>query len=105
MMLAHEIVSIYHSPEAAIQAQDSFVKVFQQKDVPDEMPVHKVVGGQTVLDVLLQAGLVSSKSEARRLADQNGIRQDGVVQSELNGPAKEGILQVGKRKYLRVVTS
>lgn len=103
MKLAHEIVSIYHSEQAALRAEEAFVRVFQQGDLPVEIPQYILQPGQTVLDVLIAGRLVASKSEGRRLIDQNGVRLDGET---LGDPSQvfphPGILQVGKRRYLRV---
>jgi tyrosyl-tRNA synthetase len=104
MKLAHEIVTIFHSSAEADRAQDEFVKVFQKKDTPDEMSEIRFNPDKSILDVLVEAGLVSSKSEGRRLISQNGIRLDGeiVEDANLNFP-HPGVLQVGKRRFLRVV--
>ncbi len=103
MQLAHEIVSIYHSPAAAEQAEEAFKKVFQQKDLPDEMPEFALQPGQTVVDVLVGGGLASSKSEARRLIQQNGVRLDGETLTDPTQPFPHaGVVQAGKRKFLRV---
>jgi tyrosyl-tRNA synthetase len=103
MRLAREIVTIYHSEEAASHAEQEFVRIFQQHDLPDDMPEYCLQAGQTVLEVLLAGGLVSSKSEGRRVMEQHGVRLDGQT---LQDPAEPfphpGVLQVGKRKYLRV---
>jgi tyrosyl-tRNA synthetase len=104
MKLAYEIVSIYHNPEAARLAQDTFVRVFQRGDLPVDMPELTHYDGQTVLDVLVAGKLVNSKSEARRLLEQHGVRLDGEVLTDPNQLfPKPGVLQVGKRKYLRVI--
>jgi tyrosyl-tRNA synthetase len=103
MKLAHEIVSIYHSEDAAARAEQAFVRIFQQHDLPSEMPEFSAQAGQTVLDVLLASGLVSSKSEGRRVMEQHGVRLDGQTLSDPSQPFPHpGVLQVGKRKYLRV---
>ncbi len=103
MALAREIVSIFHSDEAAAQAEDAFKRVFQQKDVPDEMPEFTLQPGQTVIDVLAAAGLVASKSEGRRLIDQKGVKLDGEVLEKFDAPfPHSGVLQVGKRRFVRV---
>lgn len=103
MRLAREIVAIYHSETAAHEAEKAFVRVFQKGDVPDDMPEYLVQPGETVLDVLIAGQLVSTKSEGRRMLDQSGVRLDGEV---LHNPNElfpsEGVLQVGKRRYLRV---
>jgi tyrosyl-tRNA synthetase len=104
MKLAREIVSIYYSDEAAAHAEEAFVRIFQRGGTPQEMPEFILSDGQTVLDVLLAGGLVSSKGEGRRLIEQHGVRLDGEV---LTDPTQSfphgGVLQVGKRKYLKVV--
>lgn len=104
MKLAHEIVAIYHSPEAAVEAEAAFVRVFQQGDVPEDMPEYSLQPGQTVLDVLVAGEMVASKSEGRRLLSQNGVRLDGQTVTDPNQVFPHpGVLQVGKRRYLRVV--
>jgi tyrosyl-tRNA synthetase len=104
MKLAQEIVSIYHSPQAADAAQAEFIQVFQNKDLPDEMPEYRLKPGETVLDVLVESGLVASRSEARRLLAQNGVRFNGSLLDEsVHELSGEGVLQVGKRRYVRVV--
>jgi len=103
MRLAHEIVSIFYGEADAASAEDAFVKMFQHREIPEEMPEHNLHAGETVLDVLLAAKMVSSKSEARRLFDQKGIRLDGetLERGDVAFP-HGGVLQVGKRKFLRV---
>jgi len=103
MKLAHEIVSIFYSDEEAVTAEEAFVKLFQQKETPDEMPEYAMEDGATVLDVLMGAGLVSSKSEARRMIDQKGVRLDGETLERGDAAIPHpGVLQVGKRRFVRV---
>ena len=103
MKLAREIVSIFYGEADARSAEEAFVKMFQQKEVPDEMPEYQLESGQTVLDVILAAQMAPSKSEARRLIDQKGVRLDGDVLERGDGVFPHpGVLQVGKRKFLRV---
>ena len=84
-------------------AQENFIKMFQHKEIPDEMPDYELQEGQTVVDVILTANLAESKSKARALIDQKGVRLDGEVleRGDLVFPHK-GVLQVGKRKFVRV---
>ena len=103
MKLAREITEIFHGREAAAQAEATFIRVFQQGSLPEEMPVYTMESGQTVLDVLLAAGLVNSKGEGRRLMEQNGVRLDGETLRDPNQPfPREGVLQAGKRRFVRV---
>jgi tyrosyl-tRNA synthetase len=103
MKLSFEITSIYDSAAEAQRAQDAFIKTFQQKELPDQMPEYELQSDQTVLDVILDAKMASSKSEARRLFDQKGVRLDGetIERGDVAFP-HPGVLQVGKRKFLRV---
>ena len=103
MSLAREIVSIYHSDKAAALAEEAFKKVFQQNDVPDEMPEFTLQPGQTVLDVLAAAALVASKSDGRRMIEQKGVKLDGEILEKFDTPFPHpGVLQVGKRRFVRV---
>jgi tyrosyl-tRNA synthetase len=103
MKLAREIVSIFYSDEEALVAEEAFVRLFQQKETPDEMPEYKMSAGATILDVLMGAGLVSSKSEARRMIDQKGVRLDGETLERSDDVFPHpGVLQVGKRRFVRV---
>jgi tyrosyl-tRNA synthetase len=105
MKLAFEIVEIFHGKEAAEQAQANFVRVFQQGAVPEKMEEYRLTPGQTVLDVLESGGLINSRGEGRRLIAQNGVRLDGETLSDPNQPFPHpGILQAGKRRFLRVVS-
>ncbi len=103
MKLAFEITSIFYGGLDAQKAQDVFVKMFQQKEMPDEMPEYELQSGQTVLDVILATSLAASKSEARRLFDQRGVRLDGetIERGDVAFP-HPGVLQIGKRKFLKV---
>ncbi len=104
MKLAREITAIYHGEEAARRAEEHFVRVFQKHDIPDEMPEYTLQEGETVLQVLRNAGLVSSNSEGRRLIQQKAVRLDGEILTDPRAPFPgPGVLRVGKRKFVRVV--
>lgn len=104
MMLAREIVSIFHSPEAADRAEEAFVHIFQQQKLPEDIPEYTIQPDQTVLDVLQAGGLVNSRGEGRRLISQNGIRLDGETLTDPNQPFPHpGVLQAGKRRFLRII--
>jgi tyrosyl-tRNA synthetase len=103
MKLAREITSIFYGDADAQKAEEIFVRTFQQKETPDEIPEYDLRSGQTVLEVILEAKMSSSKSEARRLFDQKGVRLDGETIERGDVPfPHSGVLQVGKRKFLRV---
>ena len=103
MKIAREITTVFYGDADAQKTEEAFVKTFQHKEVPDEMPDYDLKNGQTVLDVILEAKMAASKSEARRLFDQKGVRLDGetIERGDVTFP-HPGVLQVGKRKFLRV---
>jgi len=106
MRLAREIVSIFYGSEAAEAAEAAFVQIFQRKDVPEEMDVYQVQPGQSILDVLVDSGMVDSRSAGRRMIQQNGVRLNGETLDDPNAPFPgEGILQVGKRHFRRIIIS
>jgi tyrosyl-tRNA synthetase len=104
MKLAREIVSIYHGPDEAEKAEAEFIHVFQEQGQPEEMDEFKFEEGQSVLDVLEAAGLVESRSQARRLIQQGAVRLDD---ERLEDPHAvfpgAGVLQVGKRRFIRIL--
>ena len=103
MKMSREIVGIFYSDEEAKSAEETFVKMFRQKEAPDDMPEYALQSGQTVLDVILAAKMAPSKSEARRLIDQKGVRLDGNILDRGDAAfPSPGVLQVGKRRYVRV---
>jgi tyrosyl-tRNA synthetase len=103
MNMAEEIASIFYTVEEATSARENFIKMFQQKEIPEEMPEYALKDGQTVLDVIIEAKLAESKSKARSLIDQKGVRLDGEVLERGDAPFPHpGVLQVGKRRFLRV---
>ena len=103
MQLAHEIVGIFYGEAEAKAAEEAFIRLFQHKESPEEMPEFILKPGASVTDVLLEAGLVSSKSEARRLIDQGGIRLDGEALERGDLPFPHpGVLQAGKRRFVKV---
>ncbi|MEK7136677.1 MAG: tyrosine--tRNA ligase, partial [Patescibacteria group bacterium] len=112
MRLAKEIVSMYHGSEASAKAEKEFEKVFKERGVPDEVPELKVPKGTLLIDALVKGGLASSKSEARRLIEQGGVRMNEKVVKDVNAKVEEGltpeawakgvVVKVGKRKFVRV---
>jgi tyrosyl-tRNA synthetase len=103
MKLAHEITAIFYGEASAKEAEEAFIRLFQQKAIPDEMPEFSLAGTQTVLDVLVSAGLVASKAEGRRLVEQKGVKLDGKALEKFDAAFPHpGVLQVGKRRFVRV---
>ena len=108
MRLAREIVSLYHGAAAAARAEEGFKQVFQRGKMPSEMEVFEISAAASpdLVSLLVRTALTSSKSEARRLIRQGGIRVNGEQVKDMDlhwqDPA-ELVLQVGKRKFARVI--
>jgi tyrosyl-tRNA synthetase len=109
--LAQEIVARFHSQQAAVNALAEFEARFQKGVLPDDMPEINVTGSEgriTVPQLLKQAGLVSSTSEAIRMIDQGGVKLDGEKINDRATMVEVGtvvIAQVGKRKFARIAIS
>ena len=103
--LAKEITSRFHSAAAAEAAEQDFVNR-SKGGVPDEIPEMTLTGAPLgIAQLLKQAGLAPSTSEGNRLIDGGGVRVDSAVVSDkaLKLPAGSYVVQVGKRKFARVV--
>lgn len=107
MNLAHAIVGIFHSPEAAEDAQKRWDEVFRSGGLPEDMPQEVLSSAEKVADVLRRLQMVSSGKEARRLIEQSGIRINEQVVSDpmamITPEMLPVVLQVGKRKFVRLV--
>lgn len=108
MRLAYEIVKINKGEEEAKKAQESFVNTVQKKEIPDEIESLKLdFGSMAIVDLLIEAKLVASKGDARRMIKQNAVKIDGEVVSDVDADIqikKEGfILQKGKRNFVKVM--
>ncbi|EJN00936.1 tyrosine--tRNA ligase [Herbaspirillum sp. YR522] len=102
--LAQEIVTRFHSQQAADDALADFVNR-SKGGIPDDIPAISLAGAPLGIGQLLkQANLCASSSEALRMVEQGGVRIDGAVVSDkgLKVDAGQFVLQVGKRKFARV---
>jgi tyrosyl-tRNA synthetase len=104
---AKEIVERFHGKPAAEKAEADFDARFREGALPEDMPEVTVQAGPdgvAIPQVLKQAGLTPSTSEALRMIDQGGVRIDGERASDkaLKLAAGTYVLQVGKRKFARV---
>lgn len=111
VMFAQELVTRFHSRQAAEQALADFEARFQKGAMPDEMPevtLHAASDGLSIAQVLKQAGLVASTSEALRMIEQGGVRVDGEKVSDKGlkfSASAVLVAQVGKRKFARITIS
>ncbi|WP_121664845.1 tyrosine--tRNA ligase [Metabacillus litoralis] len=107
MLLAKTIVRMYHGKAEAEKAEEHFVTVFQKGTMPDEIPVVTWKGQDelSILDLVVKLELLSSKSEVRRMINNNGIKLNG---EKVEDPQMEVLItdelvvQVGKRKFIKI---
>ena len=108
MDLAREIVSLYHTEEEVEQAEERFKMIFQMGQKPKDMDTVNVSKEDfDLISIVVDKGLVSSKSEFRRLLLQGGIKiNDKKITMEKDLP-KEGeiVVQVGKKKFMKIIVS
>ena len=124
--LAKSIIKDFHSNSAANEAEENFIRQFVKKDTPDQVQERIVIEGTyKLVDLLVQTDMVASKGEAKRLIEQGGVKLNGnkilnvglsvqlspnliVIHqntargSEIDPNTNEILLQVGKRKFLKV---
>jgi len=104
--LALEIVTIFWGKEKAQQAKKEFIKVFREKEIPKNIPTFfSPKTSYPILDLLLYLHLAKSKSEAKRLIKQGGVKINKVVVKDPKKvvEVKEGmVIQVGKRKFAKL---
>ena len=108
MDLAREIVSLYHTEEEVEQAEERFKMIFQMGKKPKDMDTVNVSKENfDLISTVVDKGLVSSKSEFRRLLLQGGVKiNDKKITMEKDLP-KEGeiVVQVGKKKFMKIIVS
>ena len=108
MDLAREIVSLYHTEEEVEQAEERFKMIFQMGQKPKDMDTVNVSKENfDLISTVVDKGLVSSKSEFRRLLLQGGVKiNDKKITMEKDLP-KEGelVVQVGKKKFMKIIVS
>ncbi|MBM3132389.1 MAG: tyrosine--tRNA ligase, partial [Chloroflexi bacterium] len=107
--LAREIVGEFHGNGAAQEAEAQFSDIFQKRGIPEDIPVFAVRTGQgpvDLIEILVNAGAVQSKGEAKRLFAQNAIEIDGNKITEALVPLKDGtVIKVGKRRFVKIVNA
>ncbi len=105
MRLARDIVSQFHSEADAQAAEDSFVRQFVRRELPEDIPSFEVTQPTSIVDVLAQSGLAKSKGEARRLIDGGGVRVAGEKVTNYDTmitPHADVVIQVGRRRFIHV---
>ena len=106
--LAVDLVKKYYSQKEADLAQDSFDQIFVKKDNPDNMPSCKINSDVSLIDLLIDNKLISSRGDGKRLILQNAVKINGKVCEDINiklSPLEsEYIIKIGKRRFLKVLS-
>lgn len=108
VLLAKEIIARFHSEADAEAAHQDFIQRFQKNAMPDEMPEVTLAGPLLIANLLKDAGLVETTSEALRMIKQGAVRIDGQAIGDQRLEIASGscsVYQVGKRKFARVTLS
>jgi tyrosyl-tRNA synthetase len=103
MALAFEVTSAFYGDGNAEEAKNDFIQKFQKNEIPESISEFKLPVNAQCLNILVESGLVSSNSEARRMIKQNAVKLDGVTITDWNMELKPGVLQVGKRKFRKLI--
>jgi len=112
MRMAREIVSEFHNPREAQEAEESFVRQFSERELPTNIPDFQLKKPVDIVTLLVDAKLAKSKGEARRLIRQGGVslfpygessEMQRVSDIDFMVPANDGtILKVGKLQYIKL---
>ena len=106
MQLARTIVRLYHGEEAALEAEEEFKRVFQQRALPTDIPEYAMDAPTEPIFVpqfCTDAGLTASNGEARRSIKAGAFKVNGEKYTEENLTLEDGmIVQVGKRKFVKI---
>ncbi|PTP93188.1 tyrosine--tRNA ligase [Vibrio gigantis] len=104
VLLAKEIIARFHSEADAEAAEQEFVNRFAKNQVPDEMPEFEFEAGLPIANVLKEAGLVNSTSDAMRMIKQGAAKLEGekIEDSKFVPEVGTAVYQVGKRKFARI---
>jgi len=107
MLLAYKVVEVYYGKDQAAAAEDNFKKIFEEKLNPDEIPEFKIKA-KNIIEVLVETKLASSKSEARRLISQGGIKVEAEIIKDENYNVESAgrdsvVIQKGKRYFAKII--
>ena len=105
MKLAWEIVALYHSKDAAEKAQKNFVETFSKKGIPTDTEIIKASVGTNLADLLIESGLIDSKTEWRRLVEDGAVTNLEAQEKITSSDAKFTVpttLKIGKHRFLKI---
>tara|TARA_B100000073_G_scaffold82722_1_gene63367 strand:+ start:2655 stop:3866 length:1212 start_codon:yes stop_codon:yes gene_type:complete len=106
-LLARKVVELYYDSDSALDAENHFNTVVVSKGIPDNIEDFIIEEPMLLVDVIVKANMLSSKSEARRMIKQSAVKIDGNTVNDIYYKIlvnENIILKVGKRKFLRIIS-
>jgi tyrosyl-tRNA synthetase len=106
MRLATEVVTMYHSEKDAALAKNSWIETFSKGGVPETIPEILTSGEKDLGDVLVENGIVSSKTDWRRLIEDGAVADaEGVAITDPKAKTSNLTLKIGKKRFVRIVVN
>ena len=106
IILAHELVRIFHGKDAAQKAQEHFINTFSKKEIPDDVPSYACAAQTNIIDLIVSCGGATSKSDARRKIEQGGVSIDAVKITDsvyaLGNSDNEKVMKIGKHFFVKI---
>ncbi len=105
LLLAETIVKNLHNETAAKKAKEEFIRIFSKKELPENLEALKIPNYKLLITELLITAGIESKSEARRLIEQNAVEINGAVKNnpqEILTLHKGDTLKIGKKRFLKI---
>jgi len=107
MRLAEMVTSLYHTPQETQEAKDFFIQAFSRKEIPEQVDILPVPGGQgrlsEYIQLLVSAGYAASGSELRRMVTQGGVRKNGIRVDSVEETVHSGdVLKIGKHRFVKI---
>ncbi len=104
MDLAKQVVEIYHGRAPAEAALQHFISTFQNRELPSDIPSVEAGDGSLLVDALIKAGTVASKSEFKRLIDEGAIKKDGDERvADQFAKVESATYRIGKHRFIRIL--
>ena len=104
--LAREIVVIYHGEEAADTAADCFIKTFSEGQIPNDIPSVSIKLDETLGEALVRTDTVTSKSQWRRLVEQNAVTEMNTktkITDDKYLPKNGEVFRIGKKRFVKII--
>jgi tyrosyl-tRNA synthetase len=103
LQLAQTVVEMFHPASEGIKARAHFENTFSQHQIPENIPEHKIIAGEKLIDIFSVTKIVATKNEARRLIMEGAVTHGSIVISDVNWVVEPGVLKIGKRRFLKLI--